>query len=165
MVFVGAAATGSCHAVERLENAHAHNDYWHERPLFDALDQGFTSVEADIFLRDGKLLIGHEFKELNPEKTLESLYLEPLARRVRDHGLVHVPIAEPLGQRGAEHRPSGAHVVRDRHDPHRPSLSLRAGDDLPAGASRPAGVGAPPVAPLAGAGPNARRHQYLAAPR
>ena len=29
--------------------AHAHNDYMHERPLFDALDNGFRSIEADVF--------------------------------------------------------------------------------------------------------------------
>ena len=29
---------------------HAHNDYLHSRPLLDALDQGFDSVEADVFL-------------------------------------------------------------------------------------------------------------------
>jgi len=28
--------------------AHAHNDYLHARPLLDALDHGFCSVEADI---------------------------------------------------------------------------------------------------------------------
>src|SRR6478672_5812077 len=32
-----------------LANAHAHNDYEHARPLYDALDQGFTSVEADVY--------------------------------------------------------------------------------------------------------------------
>src|SRR5262245_58578952 len=36
-----------------LRQAHAHNDYEHPRPLFDALDQGFCSVEADIYLVDG----------------------------------------------------------------------------------------------------------------
>jgi hypothetical protein len=77
---------GAIHAAEPLENAHAHNDYWHERPLIDALDRGFTSVEADIFLADGKLLVGHELAELNPERTLESLYLAPLASRVRENG-------------------------------------------------------------------------------
>jgi len=35
-----------------LDRAHAHNDYEHERPLYDALDHGFTSVEADIHLVD-----------------------------------------------------------------------------------------------------------------
>ena len=44
--------------VAPLARAHAHNDYLHERPLLDALDHGFTSVEADIFLVDGKLLGG-----------------------------------------------------------------------------------------------------------
>jgi hypothetical protein len=42
-----------------LVNAHAHNDYEHDRPLFDALDHGFCSVEADIHLVDGQLLVAH----------------------------------------------------------------------------------------------------------
>jgi hypothetical protein len=52
----------------------------------DALDQGFCSVEADIFLVQGKLLVGHTFRELRPERTLESLYLQPLQARVRENG-------------------------------------------------------------------------------
>jgi glycerophosphoryl diester phosphodiesterase len=62
-----------------LHRAHAHNDYWHARPLFDALDLGYASVEADVFLVDGKLLVGHSKNELTPERTLESLYLAPLS--------------------------------------------------------------------------------------
>lgn len=69
-----------------LQNAHAHNDYLHKRPLFDALDQGFTSVEADIFLVEGKLLVAHTSLELNKEKTLEGLYLKPLAERIAKNG-------------------------------------------------------------------------------
>jgi hypothetical protein len=63
---------------------HAHNDYEHERPLLDALDHGFTSVEADIWLRDGELLTGHDEVDLDPARTLESLYLEPLRQQVAD---------------------------------------------------------------------------------
>jgi hypothetical protein len=80
------AACGAARAAEPLPNAHAHNDYWQERPLLDALDLGFSSVEADIFLVDGKLLVGHARGELKPERTLESLYLQPLARRERENG-------------------------------------------------------------------------------
>ncbi len=76
----------SAPAEEPLENAHAHNDYLHEHPLFDALDRRFTSVEADIFLVDGKLLVGHKRDKLKPNRTLESLYLAPLARRVQKNG-------------------------------------------------------------------------------
>src|SRR5262249_42610194 len=69
-----------------LRHAHAHNDYEHKRPLFDALDQGFCSVEADVFLTDGRLLVGHERKDLRPERTLESLYLDPLRESARANG-------------------------------------------------------------------------------
>src|SRR4051794_35634110 len=69
-----------------LKNAHAHNDYEHPRPLFDALDQGFTSVEADIFLVNGQLLVGHTAVDLKPGRTLEALYLDPLRARVRANG-------------------------------------------------------------------------------
>ena len=63
--------------------AHAHNDYYHKRPLLDALSHGFCSVEADVYLVDGKLLVAHSRFELKPEKTLEKLYLDPLLKRVR----------------------------------------------------------------------------------
>jgi len=69
-----------------LIRAHAHNDYHHTRPLLDALDHGFCSVEADIFLVDGQLLVGHVPTELKPKRTLQALYLDPLRRRVQDNG-------------------------------------------------------------------------------
>lgn len=68
-----------------LAKAHAHNDYWHTRPLFDALDHGFTSVEADVWLVDGELLVGHDQEELRPGRTLKSLYLDPLKKIVKSH--------------------------------------------------------------------------------
>ncbi|MBT2905135.1 phosphatidylinositol-specific phospholipase C/glycerophosphodiester phosphodiesterase family protein, partial [Streptomyces sp. McG8] len=66
-----------------LWRAHAHNDYEHPRPLFDALDHRFGSVEADIYLVGGQLLVAHDPEDLDPARTLESLYLDPLAARVR----------------------------------------------------------------------------------
>jgi hypothetical protein len=72
--------------VAPLAQAHAHNDYLHKRPLLDALDQGFTSVEADIFLVDGKLLVAHSVREQRPERTLQALYLDPLRERVKAGG-------------------------------------------------------------------------------
>jgi len=67
--------------------AHAHNDYEHERPLLDALDQGFVSFEADIHLIEGELYVYHDHPEqLDPERTLKNLYLDPLMERVRQNG-------------------------------------------------------------------------------
>lgn len=73
-------------AVVPLARAHAHNDYEHTRPLFDALSHGFTSVEADVWLVEGELLVGHELADVQPGRTLESLYLEPLRRIVHRNG-------------------------------------------------------------------------------
>ncbi|QDV65223.1 phosphatidylinositol-specific phospholipase C/glycerophosphodiester phosphodiesterase family protein [Crateriforma conspicua] len=63
--------------------AHSHNDYTRPQPLTDALANGFRSVEADIFLRDGDLVVAHEADQIRPERTLRSMYLDPLSRRVR----------------------------------------------------------------------------------
>ncbi|MBC6611354.1 hypothetical protein H8B15_10490 [Hymenobacter sp. BT507] len=61
-----------------LEQGHSHNDYWRPHPLFDALQLGFKSVEADVFLIDSTLQVGHERAALRPDRTLQSLYLDPL---------------------------------------------------------------------------------------
>jgi hypothetical protein len=80
------ALAGATRAATPLPSAHAHNDYEHKRPLFDALGQGFCSVEADIYLVDGRLLVAHDLKDATPARTLESLYLDPLRTRVRSNG-------------------------------------------------------------------------------
>ncbi len=65
---------------------HAHNDYLHARPLLDALEQGFGSVEADVFLVDGELLVAHSRLDLTADRSLKSLYLDPLSRRIQQQG-------------------------------------------------------------------------------
>ena len=68
---------------EVITRGHSHNDYERTRPLFDALDNGFCSVEADVFLVDDALLVAHIRLFVNKNRTLESLYLEPLRERAR----------------------------------------------------------------------------------
>ncbi len=77
---------GASASTEPLERAHAHNDYEHTRPLYDALDHGFTSVEADVWLVDGELLVAHDREDVQPGRTLESLYLDPLEQQAARHG-------------------------------------------------------------------------------
>src|SRR5438876_12079434 len=69
-----------------LIHAHAHNDYEHPRPLFDALDCGFCSIEADVYLIDGQLVVAHDVDKAVSSRTLEKLYLKPLRDRVQHHG-------------------------------------------------------------------------------
>jgi len=68
-----------------LARAHSHNDYEHARPLLDALDAGFCSVEADIWCIDGQLLVAHDRDKVSPQRTLEKLYLAPLLERARKY--------------------------------------------------------------------------------
>ncbi|MFC3572696.1 phosphatidylinositol-specific phospholipase C/glycerophosphodiester phosphodiesterase family protein [Streptomyces yaanensis] len=90
-------AGGGHHGPRPLWRAHAHNDYEHPRPLFDALDHRFGSVEADIYLVGDQLLVAHDPVELDPNRTLESLYLDPLAALVKaNHGAVYRGWRRPL---------------------------------------------------------------------
>ncbi|MEM9935217.1 MAG: endonuclease/exonuclease/phosphatase family protein [Bacteroidota bacterium] len=60
---------------------HAHNDYEHARPLWEARENGFSSIEADIHLIDGQLYVYHNKpRKPDPSRTLENLYLNPLEK-------------------------------------------------------------------------------------
>ncbi|MFG2755164.1 phosphatidylinositol-specific phospholipase C/glycerophosphodiester phosphodiesterase family protein [Streptomyces wuyuanensis] len=98
-----------------LRRAHAHNDYLHTRPLHDALDHGFTSVEADVFLVDGELLVAHEPAQLDPARTLERLYLQPLLARVRaNRGSVYRGHHRPV-QLLVDIKNDGVNTYRELH--------------------------------------------------
>lgn len=57
---------------------HSHNDEWRKVPLFDALAAGCMSVEADTWLSDNDLLVGHSTGSLTSARSLSSLYIDPL---------------------------------------------------------------------------------------
>ncbi|KAF9697976.1 hypothetical protein EKO04_003966 [Ascochyta lentis] len=65
-------------------SCHSHNDYWRKKPLYEALQCGCTSVEADVWLVNDDLLVGHSRSSLQKEKTLWSLYVDPLVRLLDD---------------------------------------------------------------------------------
>lgn len=68
-----------------FRGGHSHNDYERKHPLFDALDNGLTSVEADVWVVANELWVGHDKKDLTKERTLESLYLKPLEKLDKKH--------------------------------------------------------------------------------
>jgi hypothetical protein len=61
------------------KNCHSHNDYWRRVPLYNAFAAGCVSVEADIWLTDdNELLVSHSWRSTTRQRTLRSLYLDPL---------------------------------------------------------------------------------------
>jgi alkaline phosphatase len=61
-----------------LANVHSHNDYEQKIPFELAYTNQLGSIEADIHLVGGKILVGHDAKDLLPNRSLENLYLAPL---------------------------------------------------------------------------------------
>ncbi|MCD0488352.1 phosphatidylinositol-specific phospholipase C/glycerophosphodiester phosphodiesterase family protein [Pedobacter sp. MC2016-14] len=75
----------TCHSqTSFLSQGFAHNDYWHQRPLYDALENGYAHIEADIYLRDGELIVAHLLPRFKKRKTLEQLYFNPLMQIIQD---------------------------------------------------------------------------------
>ncbi|KAJ5199254.1 hypothetical protein N7491_000190 [Penicillium cf. griseofulvum] len=57
---------------------HSHNDYWRDEPFYTGLSHGCKSTEADVWLYNGTLYVGHDESALTGSRTLESLYINPI---------------------------------------------------------------------------------------
>jgi hypothetical protein len=57
---------------------HSHNDYWRPLPFWSALSVGAISIEADVWLYNDTLYVGHESAALTPQRTLQTLYIDPI---------------------------------------------------------------------------------------
>lgn len=80
-----------------LINGYAHNDYWHKRPLLDALENGYTNIEVDIFHVGNEFIVAHLFPFFRQGKTLENLYLKPLYEHiVKKNGVVYANYQQPI---------------------------------------------------------------------
>ena len=76
---------------------HSHNDEMQARPLTQALQDGFTSIEVDLHVMSGRLMVGHskaDAQRLN--LSLEDGYLAPLQKRVEQFGSVYPSATEVM---------------------------------------------------------------------
>ncbi|CAH0053468.1 unnamed protein product [Clonostachys solani] len=80
-------------------SCHSHNDYWRERPLFSALEAGCVGVEADVWAYKDELFVAHSLDTMVPNRTLKSMYLNPLIQQLEDTGtsLSALPATAPRG--------------------------------------------------------------------
>jgi hypothetical protein len=140
-------------ATPALLAAHAHNDYRHARPLLDAIEHGFRSVEADVFAVEAALWVGHDPWDLRPERTLDALYLQPLLTRLEAHGSV---LGTPLASDGGfillvDFKRDGARcleLLQRELAPLHPHLTRRVGDTIVPGELTVVVSGDRPVAAL-----------------
>jgi alkaline phosphatase len=66
-------------------NAHSHNDYVNKVPFRLAYDNHFGSIETDIWAVDNELFVAHSKSEIKAGLTLDSLYIRPIVRIVRQN--------------------------------------------------------------------------------
>ena len=59
---------------------HSHNDYHQNIPFWKAFSNGLTSIEVDVFFKNGSLFVTHDESEIIRDRTIENLYLEPLQK-------------------------------------------------------------------------------------
>ena len=62
---------------------HSHNDYWRDVPFYSALSVGAVSIEADVWLYNDTLFVGHERGALTSNRTFETLYINPILDALR----------------------------------------------------------------------------------
>ena len=65
---------------------HSHNDYNRTAPFWEAYSQHCRSIEADVFLHEGQLLVGHELEDLKTENSFLRMYVDPIVRTFHANG-------------------------------------------------------------------------------
>lgn len=68
---------------------HSHNDYLQPLPFYSALSVGAISVEADVWLLNDTLYVGHDLVSLSSTRTLESLYINPILETLKYQNPIH----------------------------------------------------------------------------
>jgi hypothetical protein len=63
--------------------AHSHNDYEQKRPFFEAFEQRFGSIEADLFLVNDTLYAAHNERDITKDRTFSRLYLTPILDEIK----------------------------------------------------------------------------------
>ena len=79
-----------------LIHGHAHNDYKQDKPLSEALELGFKSIEVDIFWHRDSIRVAHTRLGLPFSPSLDMLYLRPLVKYLEESPKAYSENEPPL---------------------------------------------------------------------
>ena len=83
------AVTATLYGQQKYEvnkNAHSHNDYEQAQPFYTAHANRFASMEIDVYLVGSELYVAHNRKDIDTNKTIEALYINPLLQQIKMNG-------------------------------------------------------------------------------
>ncbi|TVZ16932.1 alkaline phosphatase [Maribacter sp. MAR_2009_72] len=82
LLAIGFIFIGCFTVIAQNPKVHSHNDYKQPLPFYRAFAADVQSLEVDVFLVEGVLMVAHELGEVTANATLERLYLQPLKEMV-----------------------------------------------------------------------------------
>ncbi len=85
LLFLALLCSGCVHAQRSSSIIFSHNDYMQDKPVETAYRLEVGYVEADVFLRGNNLMVAHTASEIDPARTLEKLYFEPIKSKIRNN--------------------------------------------------------------------------------
>ena len=86
LIIFAAAALSLTLQAQRPIAYHSHNDYNRTAPFWEAYSQHCTSIEADVFLHDGEILVAHNREDVSADRSLRTMYIEPIVKKFRENG-------------------------------------------------------------------------------
>jgi hypothetical protein len=116
-----------------IRRGHSHNDYFQDQPLDSAIEHGLQSIEVDVFPRNDELLVAHTVFELDSEKRIDNLYLEPILTMLKRSGSAtsdmgatetHIHSPFPLARRRRSSRTMESGSIEFLVPPESDSLTL-----------------------------------------
>jgi hypothetical protein len=97
ILVIGTAALGQNIKGYTTAQAHSHNDYTRKKPFFEAYEQQFGSIEADLHLVRDTLYVAHDAREISSRNTFGALYLTPILEKVQSNsGSIYAQENMPL---------------------------------------------------------------------
>src|ERR1700712_2874160 len=64
-------------------NIHSHNDYSRSEAFYHAFNAGAGAIEADVYLRKGKLIVAHDTTAAKQLLSLDKMYLQPILKEFK----------------------------------------------------------------------------------
>jgi glycerophosphoryl diester phosphodiesterase len=64
-------------------NIHSHNDYSRPEAFYHAFNAGAGAIEADVYLRNGKLVVAHDTTAAKQLLSLDKMYLQPILKEFK----------------------------------------------------------------------------------
>lgn len=62
---------------------HSHNDYSRPEAFYHAFNAGAGAIEADVYLRNGKLVVAHDTAAAKQFMSLDKMYLQPILKEFK----------------------------------------------------------------------------------